>query len=70
MVIDLWKFADEYHLRRPMNQWDIDYPAPAMRLGMEVEMEHTEETEIAAVIAAHHLDEDELYYETLKSVGL
>lgn len=69
MVIDLWKVADEYHLRRPFNQWCLDYE-PEIKLGIEVEMEHTEEIEIAAVIAAHHLDEQKDYYEVLKGVGL
>jgi hypothetical protein len=69
-TIDLWEVADQSGLRRPMNQNCTEYPENQMKLGIEVEMEHTEMIPVAACIAAHHLDEQDNYYEVLKSVGL
>jgi hypothetical protein len=68
-MLDLWQTADDFHLRRPEKRWTMDY-GPELRVGVEVEYEHTEREAIAAVIAAHHLDENESYYEILKGVGL
>ena len=41
-----------------------------LEAGIKVEMEHTEDPEIAKKIAMDHLSEDPLYYEKLLKAGL
>lgn len=41
-----------------------------LKAGISVEMEHTEDTEIAKRIALDHLSEDPEYYEKLAKAGL
>ena len=44
------------------------YDQIQLKRGAEVEKEHTPHQQIAEIIAAHHLDEDEKYYDKLKKV--
>jgi len=45
-----------------------DYDQAQLKAGTTVELEHTEDKEIAKNIAANHLDEDEDYYRKLKKM--
>lgn len=49
---------------------DIDYDPEQLRMGIEVEHEHTTDAKIAEMIAKHHLAEDPEYYTKLKTLGL
>ena len=44
----------------------IDYDAAQLKVGIEVESEHTNHKEIATIIAKHHLAEDPEYYVKIK----
>lgn len=44
----------------------IDYDAEQLKVGIDVESEHTSHKEIATIIAKHHLAEDPKYYVKLK----
>jgi hypothetical protein len=44
----------------------IDYDVEQLKVGIEVESEHTPHKEIATIIAKHHLAEDPEYYIKLK----
>ncbi len=46
------------------------YDREQLKKGLEVEKEHTNNPKVALKIAMDHLDEDPMYYEKLKSVGL
>lgn len=50
------------------NRPDADFDADQLQAGIEVEMEHTNEPDIAKEIAKDHLTEDPLYYERLALV--
>ena len=41
-----------------------------LKIGIEVEREHTDDLEVAKKIALDHLAEDSKYYTKLKKVGL
>lgn len=41
-----------------------------LEMGMKIEMEHTEDPDIAKEIAMDHLDEDPHYYKKIKKLGL
>jgi len=47
---------------------DMDYPPKELHMGISVEMEHTDDPEIAKEIAKDHLDEDKEYYSKLKKM--
>jgi hypothetical protein len=47
---------------------DMDYPPKELTMGISVEMEHTDDQEIAKQIAKDHLDEDKAYYSKLKKM--
>ena len=49
---------------------DIDYDPEQLKVGIEVEHEHTTNPTIAEIIAKHHLAEDPEYYIKLKSLDL
>jgi hypothetical protein len=61
--------ADETGLRLPERRFAIDY-GHVLATGALVELEHTRMPEVAAVIAAHHLDEKVNYYEIHERAGL
>ena len=46
----------------------IKYDPEELKMGIEVEKEHTNSDEIAETIAKQHLAEDEKYYTKLKRV--
>lgn len=54
--------ADEYEPE--------DFPEDALEDGVEVELEHTDDEQLALEIAMDHLTEDEDYYEKLEKLGL
>jgi|694.fasta_scaffold151768_5 hypothetical protein len=41
-----------------------------LEMGIKVETEHTKDLDIAKEIAMDHLDEDPLYYDKIKKLGL
>jgi len=47
-----------------------DFDRSQLAIGMDIEMEHTDNPEIAKEIAMDHLTEDPDYYKKLKKVGL
>lgn len=47
---------------------DIDYDSIQLKMGIEAEMEHTNNQKIAETIAKQHLAEDSAYYTKLKKV--
>lgn len=47
---------------------NIDYDPEQLKLGIEVEKEHTNNDAIAEIIAKHHLAELPDYYTKLKSI--
>ena len=49
---------------------NIDYDPEQLKMGIEVEKEHTTDSKIAETIAKHHLSENPKYYTKLKSLGL
>lgn len=44
---------------------DIKYDEDQLEKGIKVEMEHTDDPDIAEIIAKHHLAEDPKYYDKL-----
>ena len=49
---------------------DSDYDPEQLHAGIKVEMEHTDDSRVAAKIAKDHLDERKDYYEIVKREGL
>lgn len=49
---------------------DIEYDPEELKMGIDIEGEHTTNNELAEIIAKHHLAEDPKYYTKLKSLGL
>jgi len=49
---------------------DSDYIPEQLKMGVEVEKEHTDDPAVAKKIAKDHLSEDKLYYEKLARLGL
>lgn len=47
---------------------DIDYDPEQVKMGIEVEKEHTNDPKIAETIAKQHLEEDPTYYTKLKKM--
>ena len=47
---------------------DIDYDPEQVKMGIEVEKEHTTDPKVAETIARHHLAEDPKYYTKLKKM--
>jgi hypothetical protein len=66
-ALDLWYWAGRAGLKRPKHRLATMY-GPNLLVGTEVEMEHTRDPAVAAVIAAHHLDEHKDYYVALKKM--
>lgn len=48
----------------------IEYDPKQLKIGIEVELEHTTDKKIAEIIAKHHLAEDPKYYTKLKTLNL
>jgi hypothetical protein len=48
----------------------IEYDPEQLKIGIEVEHEHTKDSKIAEIIAKHHLEEDPEYYTKLKKAKL
>lgn len=46
----------------------IDYDPTQLKIGIETEMEHTNNRKIAEIICRRHLEEDPKYYTKLKKV--
>lgn len=46
----------------------IKYDPNQLEMGIQVEMEHTNDRKIATIIAKHHLAEDSHYYTKLKNI--
>lgn len=49
---------------------DIEYDPKQLKIGIKVEMEHTNNKKVAETIAKHHLEEDPEYYSKLKTLNL
>ena len=49
---------------------DMDYDPEQLKIGIEVEKEHTNDPNVAETIAKKHLDETPDYYKKLKKAGL
>lgn len=49
---------------------DSSYDPAELKMGIEVEMEHTRDRKIAKQIAKHHLDENPHYYSDLKACNI
>ncbi len=47
---------------------NIDYDPEQVKLGIEVEKEHTNDPRIAKIICLQHLSEDPSYYTKLKTI--
>lgn len=47
---------------------DIDYDPTQLKIGIEVELEHTNIRKVAETIAKQHLEEDPQYYTKLKKM--
>jgi len=47
---------------------DMDYNKDELKLGIETELEHTNNEQVATIIAKQHLMEDPNYYSKLKKV--
>jgi len=54
-------------LKEPLQKYE-EYDPEQLSMGIEVEKEHTDDEEIAVLIAAHHLDEIPDYYTRLKAM--
>ncbi len=52
------------------NDTSIYYDPEQLKMGIEVEKEHTTNPKIAEIIAKHHLAEDPEYYTKLKTLNL
>lgn len=46
----------------------IDYDPKQLKMGIDVEREHTTDSDIAEIIAKHHLAEDPQYYTKLNKM--
>lgn len=46
----------------------IDYDPEQVKMGIEIEKEHTKDPKIAETIAKQHLEEDPKYYTKLKKM--
>lgn len=49
---------------------NIEYDENELKMGIEVEKEHTNDPEVAEIICRHHLAEDPKYYSKLKTLNL
>ena len=49
---------------------NMGYDPEQLKMGTEVEMEHTTNREMAEMIAKQHLAEDPAYYTKIKKMGL
>ena len=49
---------------------DIDYDPEQVKMGIEVEKEHTNDPKIAEIIAKQHLSCNPRYYSELKKSGI
>jgi hypothetical protein len=49
---------------------DSKFDRKQLKMGIKVEMEHTDCPKVAKMIAKAHLDEHKKYYTVLKKVGL
>ena len=58
---------EELGFHTPKKSFD-EYDQDQMMMGMQVEQEHTDDEEVAAIIAAHHLDEIPDYYTRLEEM--
>jgi len=58
----------EKYFKRVNN--NIEYDPTELKMGIEVEKEHTNNPKIAETIAKHHLEEDPKYYTKLKTLDL
>lgn len=47
---------------------NIDYDPEQLKMGIEVEKEHTDNEDVAEIICRHHLAEDPKYYTKLKKM--
>ena len=47
---------------------NIDYDETELKIGIETELEHTNDKEVATIIAKQHLAEDPKYYSKLKKI--
>ena len=47
---------------------DIEYDEKELKMGIEVELEHTDDVTVATTIAKQHLAEDPKYYSKLKTI--
>lgn len=47
---------------------DIDYDEKELKMGIDVELEHTDDRDVATTIAKQHLAEDPAYYSKLRTV--
>jgi hypothetical protein len=65
---DLHEFAKKAKLKVPQRPFVGNYNLEWIRYGIEIEMEHTTNWRVAAVIAANHLDEHPAYYYALKKM--
>lgn len=61
------RIAKTFTIKAPkISEEDVD--PKELERGIEVELEHTNDRELAKMIALHHLDEDPKYYTNLKKV--
>jgi hypothetical protein len=47
---------------------DINYDEKELKMGIDVELEHTDDRDVATTIAKQHLAEDPAYYSKLRTV--
>lgn len=52
---------------KPVNK-NIDYDPEQLKMGIEIEKEHTDDIQMAETIAKQHLEEDPKYYTKLKKM--
>ena len=62
MMSDFKKYFKE------VSEAEVNPDPEQLKMGMEIEKEHTTSTEIAKIIALHHLKEDPKYYTKLKKM--
>ena len=62
--------APELQMITPDPRPDSDYDPVQLEAGIKVEMEHTNNREVAKSIAKTHIDENRSYYKILDKVGL
>ena len=58
------KLKKDINLFKPVGR-DSEYDEKQLNKGIEVEMEHTTQKDIAKIITKHHLDEFPTYYTAL-----